>query len=56
MRMVYNRRKSFAQPAWTGKKVDNTESGRQITLLTNFAQRVYTNCSSEDQEACDRYR
>ena len=29
------RGKPLAQPAWTGKQIDNAESGRQIRLLTN---------------------
>ncbi len=56
MPVVDERGKSLAQPAWTGKKIDDAESGRQIRLLTNCIRRVYTKFMIERQEPCDGYR
>jgi len=42
MPIVDERGKSLAPSAWTGKKIDNAESGRQIRLLTNCIRPVYT--------------
>ena len=47
--------KALAKSARTGKKIDDTESGWQIRLLTKIIHRVYTRFGSEDQEARDGY-
>ena len=44
-------RKPLAKAAWTGKQIDNAESGRQIRLLTNLIQPVYTRFKDENQDA-----
>ena len=46
----------LAKSARAGKQIDNAESGRQIRLLTNFIQPVYTRFKDENQGGCDRYR
>lgn len=48
--------KTLAKSAWTGKQIDNAESGRQIRLLTKYIQSVYTGFQVKDQGARDRYR
>ena len=42
--------KPFAKSARTGKQIDNAESGRQIRLLTNFTQPVYTRFKDKNQD------
>ena len=39
----------LAKSARAGKQIDYAESGRQISLLTNFIQLVYTSFRDEDQ-------
>jgi hypothetical protein len=48
--------KPLAKSAGAGEKIDDAESRRQIRLLTNFIQPVYTRFRDENQDACDRYR
>src|SRR5690606_8748677 len=45
----------LAKSARAGEQIDDTESGRQIRLLTNFIQLVYTRFRDENQDGCDRY-
>lgn len=40
----------LSKSARTGKQIDNAESGRQIRLLTNLIQPVYTRFKDENQD------
>jgi len=48
--------RSLAQSAWTGKKIENCESGGQIRLQTNCICPVSTRSTIACQEPCDGYR
>ena len=56
MAVLDERSEPLAKSARAGEQIDNAESGRQIRLLTNFSQPVYTGFKYEDQGGCDRYR
>ena len=50
MTVLYEGSEPLAKSARTGKQIDNAKSGRQIGLLTNLIQPVYTRFRDEDQD------
>ena len=49
MAVLDERREALAKSARPCKQIDNTEGGRQMSLLTNFIQPVYTRFQDKNQ-------